>query len=73
MELEVGTRLVIMNIEGVRKEYRGQRCVIIESHPLFYQVKMETGETINRLVKLRKRNFGHNYKLYVKNKGGWIF
>ena len=33
----------------------------------------ETGETINRLVKLRKRNFGHKYKLYVKNKGGWIF
>lgn len=24
MELEVGTRLIIMNIEDVREEYRGQ-------------------------------------------------
>ena len=38
MELKVGTKLVIMNTEDVRKEYRGQRCVIIESHP--YSIKL---------------------------------
>lgn len=73
MEFQIGTKFVLENKMDVRRELRGQRCIVIETHPLFYKVRMETGEYIDRIIKLRKRTFNYNYKLYIRNKGGWIF
>lgn len=73
MNFPIGTQFIIKNKDTIRKDLRGQRCVIKEITPAYYKAIVETGVSIGDTVILKKINFNINYYLYIKNKGWWQF